>query len=90
MEAASGEEPTMTINTTISQPRAPREHSKANRLLTLLQTGTGAALDQMMEATGWQAHSVRAALTGLRKRGFPIERHVEGTMTCWRIAEPVA
>jgi len=24
--------------------------------------------------TGWQAHSVRAALTGLRKRGYTITR----------------
>ena len=61
----------------------PREHSKSSRLLNLMQTGTGASLDDMMEATGWQPHTVRAALTGLRKRGFVIERHVECTTTIW-------
>ena len=61
----------------------PREHSKSSRLLHLMQAGTGASLDDMMEATGWQPHTVRAAMTGLRKRGFLIERHVEGNTTVW-------
>ena len=91
MVVAPGKETTMTnTETTTPLPRAPREHSKADRLLTLLQTGTGACLDDMMEATGWQAHTVRAALTGLRKRGYLVERHIEGTMTCWRIAKSAA
>lgn len=74
--------------------RAPREHSKAERLLTLLRTGTGASLEDMIEATGWQTHSVRAAMTGLRKRGFDVQRHVEGNTAVWfvadREAEPAA
>ncbi|MGE4302503.1 MAG: DUF3489 domain-containing protein [Novosphingobium sp.] len=70
--------------TTISTNSAPREHSKTDRLLTLLRTGTGASLEEMMQATGWQAHSVRAALTGFRKRGFAVERHIEGNTTVWR------
>ena len=28
-----------------------------------------------MTATGWLPHTTRAALTGLRKRGFLVERH---------------
>ena len=91
MVVAPDKEPTMTkTDTTTSQPRAPREHSKTDRLLSLLQSGAGACLDDMMEATGWQAHTVRAALTGLRKRGYDVERYVEGTMTCWRIAKSAA
>lgn len=73
-------------DTTSSKPHAPREHSKTDHLLTLLQTGTGASLEDMMEATGWQAHTVRAAMTGLRKRGFEIKRHVEGNTTVWSVA----
>lgn len=69
---------------------APRVHSKSPRLLGLLRTGTGASLEDMCDATGWQAHSVRAALTGLRKRGHVIERHMEGTTTVWRSVEPAA
>lgn len=75
---------------TTSTPRAPREQSKADRLLTLLRTGTGASLEEMIEATGWQAHTVRAAMTGLRKRGFEITRHVVGNTTVWSVAAVAA
>lgn len=74
--------PTDTIN---NEPKAPRLHSKADRLLALLRNGTGATLEDMTTATGWQAHTVRAAMTGLRKRGFTIERHVEGNTTVWLV-----
>lgn len=87
MVAAPNEETTMTkTDTTESTPRTPREHSKTDRLLTLLRSGTGASLEEMTEATGWQAHTVRAAMTGLRKRGFEIKRHVEGNTTVWSVA----
>jgi hypothetical protein len=32
----------------------------------------GASLEVLTSATGWQPHTVRAALTGLRKRGFEV------------------
>ncbi len=64
----------------------PRPHTKAERLLTLLRTGTGASLEDMTEATGWQAHTVRAAMTGLRKRGYRVTRHVEGNTAVWSVA----
>ncbi len=65
---------------------APRQHSKADRLLTLLGNGTGASLEEMTDATGWLPHTVRAAMTGLRKRGYAIARHVEGNTTVWSLA----
>lgn len=34
----------------------------------------GVSIAGMMEATGWLQHTTRAALTGLRKRGYMIER----------------
>jgi DNA-binding IclR family transcriptional regulator len=70
--------------------KPPREHSKASRIVELLQTGTGTSLDDMIEATGWQAHTVRAAMTGLRKRGYVIERHVEGSVTVWSLSKAAA
>ena len=66
---------------------APRAGTKSERLLNLLRKGTGASLDDMIEATGWQAHTVRAAMTGLRKRGHAIDRHVEGDTTVWSVSE---
>ena len=80
----------MTKNDIHSPNPALRPHSKIARLVALLLADTGASLEEMMEATGWQAHSVRAALTGLRKRGFAIERHIEGSMPVWRVGKPAA
>lgn len=68
-------------NVTVDTPRI----TKAAKLLTLLQTGTGASLEEMVEATGWQSHTVRAAMTGLRKKGHVIEKHVEGNTTIWSV-----
>lgn len=78
------------MSDTTQQIAPPREHSKASRLLALLKTGTGASLDDMTEATGWLPHTVRAAMTGLRKRGYQIERHIEGSVTVWSITEDAA
>ena len=64
----------MTKSDTNEAPRV----TKAAKLLSLLQTGTGASLEEMVEATGWQSHTVRAAMTGLRKKGHTIEKHIEG------------
>ena len=43
--------------------------SKQARLVSLLRASSGATLEQMMALTGWQAHTVRGAISGvLRKR----------------------
>ncbi len=34
----------------------------------------GASIQQLCAATSWQSHSVRAAISGLRKAGYSIER----------------
>ena len=48
--------------------------SKTALILGMLQRSEGAKLEQMVEATGWQPHTTRAALTGLRKKGHNITR----------------
>lgn len=59
--------------------------TKAAKLLALLQTGTGASLEEMVDFTSWQPRTVRAAMTGLRKKGYVIEKHAEGNTTIWSI-----
>ncbi|MEO9781628.1 MAG: DUF3489 domain-containing protein [Sedimentitalea sp.] len=56
-----------------SQSKPSRE-TKASILRKLLSRKTGANLATLQSATGWQPHSVRAALSGLRKAGYTIDR----------------
>jgi DNA-binding IclR family transcriptional regulator len=39
-----------------------------------MQRKSGASLAALVEATGWLPHTTRAALTGLRQKGYAIER----------------
>jgi hypothetical protein len=49
--------------------------TKSDVVLKLLRTRRGATIAAMMEATGWQAHSLRGFLSGTvkKKLGFAIE-----------------
>jgi hypothetical protein len=51
-----------------------RAGSKQAKIVKLMSRPKGATLDEMIEATDWLPHTTRAALTGLRKRGFSLER----------------
>jgi hypothetical protein len=51
-----------------------RAGSKQAAIVKLMSRPKGATLDEMIEATEWLPHTTRAALTGLRKRGFALER----------------
>jgi hypothetical protein len=48
--------------------------TKQERVLTLLGRSEGASVEEMMQATGWQQHSVRGFLAGTvkKKLGFPL------------------
>lgn len=56
-------------------------------MLKLLQRQQGASIADLMRETGWQAHSVRAALSGLRKRDIEILRERKKGMTRYWIAK---
>jgi Protein of unknown function (DUF3489) len=53
---------------------APRDGSKLARVMNLLRRSDGATIPNLTEATGWLPHTTRAALTGLRKRGYAVIR----------------
>ena len=53
---------------------ADARRTKADTILDLLQRPTGASIAELTKTTGWQPHSVRAALTGLRKKGREVVR----------------
>ncbi|WP_169791208.1 DUF3489 domain-containing protein [Rubellimicrobium mesophilum] len=53
---------------------ATRRPTKAGHVQRLLARPEGATLADLRAATGWQPHTVRAALTRLRQAGLAIER----------------
>jgi hypothetical protein len=53
---------------------APRARTKQALLIEMLSSEQGATLAALTDATGWLPHTARAALTGLRKKGFSITR----------------
>ena len=57
-----------------STPTSPRGGTKIAQVIELLQRGDGATLAELVAATGWLPHTTRAALTGLRKRGYAVRR----------------
>jgi hypothetical protein len=61
--------------------------TKQDQIASLLLRDEGATLDQMVAATGWLPHTTRAALTGLRKKGYAIDSDkVDGVRTYRAVA----
>lgn len=67
-------------------PDQPRSGSKAATVLDLLRRLEGASLADLTAATGWQPHSARAVLTGLRKQGHAIDKSKHGGVTRYSIS----
>ena len=68
----------------------PQSRSKISGVIELLQRSEGATLDEMVTATGWLAHTTRAALTGLKKKGHVIARGKRGDITCYFLTASAA
>ncbi len=60
--------------------------SKISMVADLLRREGGATLAELVAVTGWQPHTTRAALTGLRKNGHAIERGMRGGATAYSMA----
>lgn len=58
----------------MTRPIDTGKTTKSVTLQKLLRGRSGASLDRLCQATGWQPHSVRAALSRLRKAGYTVER----------------
>lgn len=58
-----------------------RGGSKIDTLIGLMKAKSGATIDQLVRATGWQPHSVRGAISGTCKKelGLKVEsQRVDG------------
>jgi hypothetical protein len=78
--------PNGAASPTFAAPPTVREGTKIAQVLDLLQRDQGARLDELTSMTGWLPHTARAALTGLRHRGFAVrlERGAEGVASVYR------
>lgn len=64
-----------TATTSMPPALAPaaRPESKKARLIGMLRQPDGSTISAISAALGWQAHTTRAAITGLRKAGHVVE-----------------
>ena len=69
-----------------SRSRKPKFTTKSAAVCQMLVRPKGASVAEMMATTGWKNHSVRAFLTGLRKKGESLVREERPTgETVYRI-----
>lgn len=79
-----------TIESAVVPPPA-RRPSKLAMIESLIRRPGGANIAELCDATAWQSHSIRAALTGLRKGGQVVQRERgEGDTTRYCIADATA
>jgi hypothetical protein len=69
MAKAPGRATTTDILVEVS---APRGGTKIAQVVDLLNGTAGATIEELTASTDWLPHTARAALTGLRKRGYAI------------------
>lgn len=60
--------------------------TKAAMVTKILSREKGATLLEMSKATGWQPHSCRAFITGLRKKGDILKEQRSDGALAYRIA----
>lgn len=68
-------------------------NTKKAQLIRMLQSKTGSDIAALSKKLGWQSHTTRSALTGLRKAGYEIAaaKSEDGKPTRYRItSEPEA
>lgn len=66
-----------------------REGTKQATLIELLQRPEGATLEQMVQATGWQQHTVRGCMAGALKKNLGlsiVSEKTDGQQRTYRIA----
>ncbi len=76
-------------DTNTAKPVAIRAGTKQAQIIAMLQRPEGATVAEMVEATGWLAHTVRGSISGALKKklGLPVTAgKVEGRGTVYKFA----
>lgn len=63
-------EPAPDLVLPTASPKPPS--GKLGQIQGLIAAFGGATIDDLIASTGWQPHTIRAAFSRLRRRGFPI------------------
>ena len=69
------------------KPATASRTTKKDQLIKLLGTKSGADIKSLSEKLGWQQHTTRAAMSGLRKAGYEVagEKPARGGLSKFRI-----
>lgn len=62
-----------------------RPAGKLGIIIDRLAAKSGATADELVEATGWQRHSVLGALSRLKSRGFTFQLEVHADRKAYRL-----
>jgi hypothetical protein len=65
---ANTETPEPPKKATVTSERKTRDGTKQAMMIELLKRPSGATLTEIVEATGWQVHTVRGAMAGALKK----------------------
>ncbi len=85
--AKSGSTVTRSKGSKAKQAAKPRacHQTKQSKLADMLRRKDGATIAQIMKAFSWQPHTARAAISGLKKRGEPVESAIKNGNRVYRI-----
>ncbi len=68
-------------------PRTKKPPSKSAIVTKLLAREKGASIAEMAKATGWKDHSIRAFLTGVRRKQTLTKEERSDGVTSYRLIE---
>lgn len=76
----------MTKSATKPKPTMGNRMTKKDQLIKLLGTESGADIKSLSQKMGWQQHTKRAAMSGLRKAGYDVsgEKPAKGGISKFR------
>lgn len=78
---------TKSTNRPSTKPKTTSRTTKKAQLIKLLSTKGGTDIKMLCSKLGWQQHTTRAAMSGLRKAGYEVagEKPAKGGMSKFRI-----
>jgi Protein of unknown function (DUF3489) len=74
-----------TMPEPVQAPPMRRPGGKLGLMVERMSAKSGATADELVEATGWQRHSVLGALSRLKSRGFDFSFDINADRKAYRL-----